>query len=151
MNCKAAQELLSAYIDDELSNTDMTRVRRHLSDCECCQREETELRLLKDLLVGQPMIEPPQGFEDRLCEAIFSPKPSPTAQWIGSWPFAAGAALVTAAITLLIISRVDTGSSSTTQRPDSVVIHEQMRDQSMDASDPFLNTGPLVSTSYAGK
>ena len=151
MNCKTAQNLLSAYIDGELAGGEMSRVRRHLHDCECCQREETELRLLKDLLVGQPIVEPSEGFEDRLCEAIFSPKPSETVQWISSWPFAAGAALVTAALTLLIISRVDTGSPSTTQRPDSVVIHEQMRDQSVDGSDPFLSTGPLVSTSYAGK
>lgn len=150
MNCKTAQDLLSAYIDGELAGGEMNRIRRHLHDCECCQREETELRILKDLLVGQPIIEPPVGFEDRLCQAIFSPKPSETAQWIGSWPFAAGAALITAAFTLLIISRVDTGVPSSTQRPESVVVHERMRDQAMDASDPF-NAGPLVSTTYAGK
>lgn len=151
MNCKTAQNLLSAYIDAELSGAEMSRMRRHLCDCEECQREETEIRMLKDLLVGTPQVEPPHGFEDRLCEAIFSPKPSPTAEWIGSWPFVSGAALVTAAITLLIISHIGAGQPAVSQNPDSVAAHERMRDEAFDASNPFAGSATVVTASYDGK
>ena len=151
MNCKTAQNLLSAYIDGELSGGEMSRIRTHLFECDCCQHEETELRLLKDLLVGTPMIEPPQGFEDRLCEAIFSPKPSETAAWIGSWPFVSGVALVTAALTLLIVTRLGAGEQQVAQRPDSVVVHEKWRDQTQDASDPFMNSNTVMTANYDGK
>ena len=150
MNCKTAQNLLSAYLDAELTGGEMQRMRRHLCECDECQREETELRLLKDLLVGTPMVEPPVGFEDRLCEAIFAPKPSETAQWIGSWPFVSGVALVTAALTLIVISHFGAAESATTQNPDSVVIHEQLRDQTQDASDPFIGSS-VMTTGYEGK
>jgi len=126
-------------------------MRTHLHECECCQREEIELRLLKDLLVGVPAIEPPAGFEDRLCDAIFSPEPSETAKVVGSWPFVSGVALVTAALTLFVISRVNVPSPTADARATDVVAHERMRDQSLDASDPFMDSAPILTASYGTK
>ncbi len=153
MNCNTAQNLLSAYIDAELSGGEMSRMRKHIGQCDCCQREETELRMLKDLLnSNMPLVEPPAGFEDRLCDAIFSPKPSEAAQAVASWPFVSGVALVTAALTLIFISHVNTSPTATVQ-PESVVRQERLRDQTLDAFDPYMDgSARLVATnSYDGR
>lgn len=147
MNCKTAQTLLSAYIDAELSGSEMGRVRKHLGNCDCCQREETELRMLKDLLTSTPMIEPPKGFEDRLCEAVLTPKRSETAEWVGSWQFVSGIALVTAALTLMVITRSSASAETSSVRPESVVVHEKLRDSTIDASDPF-DSSSVVAAGY---
>jgi anti-sigma factor RsiW len=150
MNCNTAQNLLSAYIDSELSGGEMGRVRKHLGHCECCQREETELRMLKDLLnSNMPLIEPPLGFEDRLCQAIFSPKPSETAQMVGSWPFVSGVALVTAALTLIVLSQMGDNTQNVMQ-PQSVVAQERFRDQTLNAFDPYMDSR-VVTTGYDGR
>ena len=38
--CKSIQELLSAYLDRELTPADLKEVQRHLTGCAACRTEE---------------------------------------------------------------------------------------------------------------
>ena len=69
MNCNTAQRLLSAYVDSELSMSEMDRVRKHVQDCDCCRYEEEDLRRLKSILTSTPIVEPPVDFERALLVA----------------------------------------------------------------------------------
>lgn len=73
MNCKAVQACLSAFIDREVDVNEMRCIRAHLADCECCRREESDLRCLKSLLSGAPCFEPPADLESRLMSGIRRP------------------------------------------------------------------------------
>ena len=37
MNCRCAQNLLSAYVDGELAGVEMLRLREHLGVCPACR------------------------------------------------------------------------------------------------------------------
>lgn len=47
MNCRKAQRLLSAYIDSELTGTEMIYVRNHIYTCDNCNREYKSLLAVK--------------------------------------------------------------------------------------------------------
>jgi len=152
MNCKTAQLLLSAYLDSELSGGEMLRLRKHLCNCKECRQEEEELRSLKTILTGTPMIEPPADFEERLCSAIFAPKKTETSRWMESWSFVSGVALVTAAVTLLVVNHLQSQGAAAQPSPNKVVARELQRDQALSGSDPFFDSTPSVTpTSYDGK
>jgi len=153
VNCKNVQNLLSAFLDCELSGNEMIRVQRHIDTCECCRQEQEELLQLKDFLTTTPMMEPPADFEERLCSAIFTPKETETAKWVGSWSFVSGIAMITAAMTLLVVNHMHTVQTASAEtRPDRVVATELQRDQTLGGSDPFSDSTPAVMpTNYDGK
>lgn len=152
MNCKSVQNILSAYLDAELSGNEMLRVQKHLESCECCRQEETELLMLKDFLTSTPAVEPPSDFEERLCSAIFAPKKTETARWMESWSFVSGVALITAATTLLVINHVHSVQAiSAEPRADRVMARELQRDQTLAGSDPFFDSTLITQTSYDGR
>lgn len=77
-------ELLSAYIDHELSQADMAAVERHLADCGACRAEFAELRGLATLVRELPVYEPrrvidvsayPRGGSETLARIIAFSKP----------------------------------------------------------------------------
>ncbi len=70
MNCKAAVEMLSAYLDRELPPQERDAVRAHLADCHDCRVEERDLRALKGLLLGVRAPEPAPDFEQRLMSCL---------------------------------------------------------------------------------
>ncbi|HVL38234.1 MAG TPA: zf-HC2 domain-containing protein [Fimbriimonadaceae bacterium] len=74
MNCKGVQSRLSAYIDCELTGSEMLQVRAHLFECTECAREEGELRILKSMLCSGCAPEPAPDFEDRLIRHVFAGK-----------------------------------------------------------------------------
>ena len=59
MRCQDATELLSAYFDEELSDSDSTRVRQHVQTCQRCQAELHSFERIH-VLAGQYQ-EPQQG------------------------------------------------------------------------------------------
>lgn len=149
MNCNTAQNLLSAFLDAELSGTEMARVRRHLAECECCQREETELRVLKSLLTDVPIMEPPAGFEEKLCSTVFASRSESTVR--ESWPLLSGIALVAAALTLFAFDFAGP-EKQTRSREHDVMALELQRDQtSLAGADPFLGSSTVISTDYVGQ
>jgi len=63
MNCHRVQNLLSSYLDQELSADERRRVRKHLFHCSSCARFFEELTLVKGSLEN---LEPPSTEEDIL-------------------------------------------------------------------------------------
>ncbi len=59
------QKLLSAYLDDELTQADRQRVRIHLEDCADCRREFEQLQELQKLTGSLKFSDPP---EDKMRE-----------------------------------------------------------------------------------
>lgn len=152
MNCKTAQQMLSSYIDSELTGSEMMRLRKHLNECDGCAREETELRSLKGILGGVPVVEPPSGFEDRLCSKVFAAQRSETEKWTSSWPFLSGIALITAALTLLVVNHLSAPSAGSTDKPAGVVARELQRDQTAFAgANPIFDSTPAIPANYDGR
>jgi predicted anti-sigma-YlaC factor YlaD len=75
MNCKAVQSRLSAYLDRELTGTELLELRDHLRNCDECRAEETELRQLKNLLGSLSVAEPSADLADRLCARVLTSAP----------------------------------------------------------------------------
>ncbi len=93
MNCKQVESKLSAYLDQELSRSELAIVRSHLHDCPECAVALAQLSHLKDLLAVQPDPVAPDGLEERLMQAVFakSHRPAPrrlALAWAGSAAFA---------------------------------------------------------------
>lgn len=85
MNCKAAREMLSPYLDRELAPQDREAVRMHLAQCDACRTEERDLRTLKGLLLGVRAPEPAADFEQRLMSRLREEAAVP-AQARLTWP-----------------------------------------------------------------
>ena len=151
MNCKTAQHLLSAYLDAELTGSEMTRLRRHLSDCDCCRQEETELRTLKSLLTDVPVVEPPADFEERLCNLVFAQKRAESEGWNKSWPLVSGLALITAALTFFVLNHLSVDAPAQNRQGD-VVARELHRDRtSLAGANPIMDSTTTMATGYEGK
>lgn len=59
-------DLLSAFLDDELDESSASRVTRHLADCPQCERELDGLRQARTALRALPNVDAPA----RLFEAV---------------------------------------------------------------------------------
>lgn len=154
MNCKSAQALLSAYVDRELSGNEMSRVRKHLCECSCCDTEALELIQLKEILSAVPQAEPPAGFEERLFAAVLAPpRAAPQPTWRESWPLVAGVGLAAAAITMFFVGHADeTTSAEAVRRSDDVMAREIHNDQAaMLGNDPFSGAPLVVPIAYESK
>jgi len=66
MRCSEVQELLSAFIDDEVSPQEAELIREHLCKCIKCQEHLHELLSLVSLLHNTEEVEPPAQF----CEEL---------------------------------------------------------------------------------
>lgn len=62
MNCLRALNLLSAYIDRELSPDDQRQMSRHLAVCPSCRAEWQSLMEVKEALSAMPSLDLPVGF-----------------------------------------------------------------------------------------
>ena len=52
--CQSVQDLLSAYLDGELTSEEQTFVSTHLQSCEDCQAEYQQLLQLKQAFANMP-------------------------------------------------------------------------------------------------
>lgn len=80
MNCGKVQNLLSCYIDRELSGVDMLAIQRHLDGCLECRREYLTLLQVKRLLSEMPIVAPSASLEDRLVERVLRTS-APANRW----------------------------------------------------------------------
>ena len=69
------QELLSAYIDGEASNSEVIEVEEHLSGCDECRIELDSLRATVDLLRGLPQFDVPRSFVLTEAPTLVSQRP----------------------------------------------------------------------------
>ena len=60
--CQQFREMLSPYIDGELSTPEKTRVERHIAACDLCRRELESLRATVGLLRRASLVAPPRSF-----------------------------------------------------------------------------------------
>ena len=61
MTCSRTQNLLSAYIDQELNKDDFFKIRTHLTTCSVCNKAYEELREIKGLFNNMDTAEPPEN------------------------------------------------------------------------------------------
>jgi len=62
MNCRRVENLMSAYVDGELTGVEMLEIRRHLSDCEGCSSEYEAERALKQAVARLSTVSPRRDF-----------------------------------------------------------------------------------------
>jgi len=65
-------ELLSAYIDNQLSPRDRTRVAEHLRECDSCAQELQSLQATVRLLQAMPAVRAPRSF---ILQPVYQPRP----------------------------------------------------------------------------
>jgi anti-sigma factor RsiW len=70
VNCQIAQNNLSAYLDRELPGDAMIAVRRHVEQCDECQRELESIRRVKASLSALPVMEPSAQFAQRMTSLV---------------------------------------------------------------------------------
>lgn len=62
MNCRHVTNLMSAYVDGELTGTEMLTIRRHISDCPDCADEWEATRIIKQAVSGLGAVTPRKDF-----------------------------------------------------------------------------------------
>ncbi|MBN1550223.1 zf-HC2 domain-containing protein, partial [bacterium] len=72
MNCSKVQENLSAFLDNELTASDMTAIKAHLIRCSECRQERDRLEKIGSSLRSLPPLQVPPEFEYQLFARIKS-------------------------------------------------------------------------------
>jgi anti-sigma factor RsiW len=151
MNCKSVQTNISAYLDQELTRSEMLEIRAHIAGCETCQEEELSVLTLKSLLCEGPTVEPSADFEERLLLSVMGDR-SPAAQQrqkISYWMLTsvAAAAMI---FTLLILPSVHDNAQRKREVADqrSEVASEFVRNQMIEVSSDPLSGQPIISPAY---
>jgi anti-sigma factor RsiW len=74
LNCRQTQELISAYLDQELTGRQMLDMRAHMRLCPACARECRETGEMRRLLRALLPPAPPAEAERRLAERLARPE-----------------------------------------------------------------------------
>ncbi len=75
MNCRNVEQNLSAFLDNELTGSQMLIVRRHIEECRACQTELEGLRALHNHMRGLPNIAPSVPSHADMMRTIRERKP----------------------------------------------------------------------------
>lgn len=70
MTCLEVQELLSAFIDNELDEDTMKKIQKHIDICPACKKDVDELKSIIDGLTSIDDVPVPEVFNERLKEAL---------------------------------------------------------------------------------
>ena len=81
MRNEALDQMLSAYLDGELTQAEQQRVRVYLEDCEEAREEYRELEQLKKLTSGLAFAPPPDDRLDELARSLSVQAPK-KAGWV---------------------------------------------------------------------
>ncbi len=108
MECDKAKELLSAYLDGEVTEKERHLLEEHLDSCKSCRQELEELRRIVGLVASLPKEAAPEGFAQRTVARLPAPgigAPERLRKFFlrPRWAFASGA-LATAALILIAMS-----------------------------------------------
>lgn len=88
VNCRRVSNLLSAYLDAELTGQEMLEVRAHIDQCPSCRAEHQTLRDTKRLLSSLALRTPRAEFEDLLRAEVArtaSPLTWLLPAWLSAW------------------------------------------------------------------
>ncbi len=72
MSCEKFKILLSAYIDQEITQGEEKKLLEHLKTCSACTRELEYLKKVKRIFLLKEKMEPQEFFETRLLSRIKS-------------------------------------------------------------------------------
>jgi len=75
--CQQVKNLLSPFIDHQLTSSEQGLVEAHLERCEACQRELESLRAVVNLVHRVPLVSPPRSFT--IAEAVPKRRAAPVA------------------------------------------------------------------------
>lgn len=70
MRCSKSRKYLSPYIDGELKADEIARIKSHISMCDRCSREFSELERLHSLFGQTACFSAPQGFHAKVMERL---------------------------------------------------------------------------------
>lgn len=70
MKCNEISDILSLYIDNELSKDEKDKIENHLLSCKDCQKELEEYKKVISAVQNLPEVEPPEGYCSRLHEKL---------------------------------------------------------------------------------
>jgi hypothetical protein len=97
MTCFDNQDGIHRYLDGEMSSAERARFEEHLTGCQICQRELTQVRALFSVLEGLQEAPTPARF----LEEVLAGLPAQPAPSVGRWILVAQAA---AAVVLLALA-----------------------------------------------
>ncbi len=116
MNCQRVVNLMSAYIDGELTGEEMLAIRRHMATCPDCAAEHESIlvtkRAIANLAIAKPRTDFAAAIISRLDE-VTVPKHQRAANWLIRTlhekvsPIAAALAVSGAALVLMSAGEVD--------------------------------------------
>jgi hypothetical protein len=143
MNCDGVRDLLSAYLDGELSPGELLRVEQHLRRCHACADEVDSLRQTVALVASLEEVELPVGFHAQLHDRLVALGPPAAAvRRVGSatsrqrqarrWAVPAAAAAAVFAVGLTAYSTLSSPGTG------------------MVATSHFTNNGPVAETTQQG-
>jgi hypothetical protein len=84
MNCSEIHELLSGYLDGELSGDVTAKIREHLAGCDTCVDELDGFKRLSQLASGLRTLSPSDGMWDEL-ERKLADTSAASIAWPASW------------------------------------------------------------------
>jgi anti-sigma factor RsiW len=104
MNCRDAEPLLHARLDDELDVAGAIHVDRHLSECRACAAQYAALQNLKhQIAAAEPAYALPPRLERKLASRLISQEPLLARLWSRPWQSAVALAGAAACIAALVI------------------------------------------------
>ena len=145
MRCEEIRELLSAYLDGELTDEEAVTVGSHLDTCVACAREFADLRRTVELCRRVGEVEVPEGFHSELMQKIETRKArSGILQRLGvdRWKPAYRTAAAVAAVVIISV-----GISSVVeiaQKPGAMYGLKAGQTKSSRGAEPARSTGAVM-------
>ena len=85
MTCTQTQNMISAYMDKELSGVDMMIISQHLRQCPDCSAEYQQLLNIKRMMAALQGPAPSPAFEQRLVDSVMASQQNAPAKRRINW------------------------------------------------------------------
>ncbi len=161
MNCKAAQKILSAYLDDELSSLKRTRLEEHLAVCPSCRLYQHDLQQISRAISSRHDELLPMDFaaivRKKLESGAVEAKPARAPRrWHNTrWQYAFSATVVVAAF-LLVLNAVSGGvldmsfpNTASSTKDTSSILLANSTESVLNDPEPAANSSGAASASGA--
>jgi anti-sigma factor RsiW len=133
MTCAQVSELLTAFVDGELSAAEKAAVEAHLPGCAVCQAQVASLRAAIGTLAALPALEPSASFEEPVLAAL-----RPTRVRRPHWARRAAVLLVAGgavAAALVVVPKLGLHGASTSELAMAADLDLLQNYEAVDASD----------------
>lgn len=113
-------ELLSAYLDDEVTTVERAQVETHLASCASCRADLDEESEIRSAVRGLPVVDPPFGFYERILRDGPSDPAQPQKR---RFRFGLANLVATAAawLLVLVVANFNSGGGSVNPSPQGYV------------------------------